>query len=467
MPSSKTETVMRWARRILYAGLIILFGPILLGIVGLVLDPDITTYVFFFGFITVPFGILVTAIGGALEIILRIIAYVQKKHTASPPPTLTQPQTQTCPTTAAVEPPKTRRTLKFYGVIVAAVILVGYSVITNSYSYIRNFSEPIEHSGGDGYYVVSYPTHKEIYFYRAPGGGELGFGKSTIAFVNGADPKTFTTLGPLYAKDKDHVYFTWGYFRTVRTLSEANPDEFVAVDPYYGHDSTTIYYGDRALGGSSPTDFKFLDTEPSFKHYGGDPRFLYTNGHIYYADVEISSAKRNPAYVVSAALKSSMPCNNIEELKGGAFSVCAYPNVGSDTTVPIDAASFQIIEHSPAANGSYAKDKNHVYYIDRDSCGENEQGLLSCGGKYLQAVYVVEGADPNTFVSTNAYQPATDRSYGQPGNFGYDNGCVRYIGAVLRNGETQNVLVQHKTLPRPNVGYGGRCVYYTSDENPR
>gem|GEM_PF-2701615 len=416
--------------------------------------------------ILVPIGVLFLMV----SIILTFVAKRQEKREVVEPTTVQSNAPMpnvTTPLDDQVPAPIKKRWTHKRWIIIGAVLIAGYFFVTNSYLYISTFSKPLGNAGEDGYYVVSYPTHKKIYFYRSPGGGELEFGKGTIEFVDGADVETFTALSPLYAKDKNRVYFTWGYFRDVRTLPDVNPNDFTAIDPYYGHDSDLLYYADYPLIDSNPSDYTFLDKQPTFKHYGGGRRFLYSNDRIFYGDTVITAAKRNATYVISKTLKTSIPCENATELRGGAFFRCTYPDNTSDTSISIDAKSFEIISHNPAAESSYAKDKNHVYYIDRGSCGTTPSGQLGCGGKVLRAVYVVEGADPKTFENTVVQQPARDGSYGTPGNFGYQDGCLLNITAVVKDGETKRVLVQHKTLPAPNVGYGGRCVYYTLGENPK
>lgn len=368
---------------------------------------------------------------------------------------------------------------------VAIIVLVGLVLFANSKTYTTSFSEPVGHGGGDGYYRVVFPP--KIFFYgksRGIGGGELG---PAVLTVKGADANTFQAVGRLYGKDKNHVYFVWRYFRNPpQIVYGADPESFVEMDPYYGHDAKTIYYGGYSLADSDPDDFKFLDSEPSFKYYGGNPRFVYSNGHVYYGTVKIIGAIRNSTYVVSRTVKPYAPCEGPSELRGGSFYLCKYPNVdvvdvGSvrvdpqtlqfepykPNTVPIDPLTFEIIEHYLAADGSYARDKNYVYYIDRSSCGVNQQGLTSCGGEDIQALYVVEGADIASFTNSNVNSPAKDKYYGTSNNFGYQKGCLLYTGAVSSNGETRNVLLQHTSPARPNVGFGGLCVYYTSDEDPR
>jgi hypothetical protein len=161
--------------------------------------------------------------------------------------------------------------------------------------------------------------------------------KSHVIFMGvilkNADPATFRELENMYSRDKDHVYFqnTW--------IETAHPDSFAVVShSYFAKDRARIFHYQFEVDEKIDlASFEIVD------------------------DGELCAKDKNGVYVLNRGSKKIISKLN-----------------------DADPATFTLMDRS------YAKDKNHVFYLDRSS------------GPY----HIIQGADAQSFVVTN-FDPKT------------------------------------------------------------
>ncbi|HEY4527065.1 MAG TPA: DKNYY domain-containing protein [Candidatus Paceibacterota bacterium] len=325
---------------------------------------------------------------------------------------------------------------------VLVLIMVGYYFVYHSNTYLKTFSHKIGGATGDGFYEVNYPTHKGFFYFRHWQGGEWPFQtfKMQIAFVRGADSKTFKPLGQLYAIDKNTLYFAWASSRQIVKVPDADLSSVVLLDDYYVKDSTSVFYADKKLSEAAASDFRFLNKE-------GNPRYGLSSGRIYYG-ADVIHAVRDGTFVMSIQ-HQHIPCRNQKPSQAGYY-VCDLTESGEDIEVPIDTATFQILDHKYSDIHTYAKDNKYAYFID----------TLDCKREVCSRLHVIEGADPKTF----RVEPVEGGWHGAfDANAVYADGCKLYgvsaanpMGAV-HQGERDKYSV------RRGEGHHidqGRCTYY-------
>ncbi len=273
--------------------------------------------------------------------------------------------------------------------------------------------------------------------------------------LTGADLATFTSLGDYYAKDKNNVY-DYG-----RIIQGADVKTFTVLGCYYAKDSQAVYQYGAVVSGANPADFSVPTSSPA---------------------CDTSSSPTSPQWTYSY---TSMPTN-----------------------VGIDPSTFQPL------SAMYAKDDNHVYFIEQNSnpvivtpiagadpktfqvlgdnpFGSNDTGLLSgtysgAMAKDSQHVYyegkIVQGADPSTFVwlnplygkdASNVYMvgpPHEDTTmipistdvmnfWGDPdGYFAEDSNNIYYEGSPIAGVDKATFSIQ-RTYPY-FYGIDSKNVYY-------
>ena len=128
--------------------------------------------------------------------------------------------------------------------------------------------------------------------------------------VKGADGGSFRAIGKGYAADKSHVYFLG------KSVEKADPATFKVYSYYFAEDAKDLFWNGEALNVRDKSTFKILGNPGSWETKWAKDRY---NG--YY-------------------------------LGRGAISDIDY-----ETFHPIDAKT-------PIQSGSYAADKNRVYFMD-------------------------------------------------------------------------------------------------------
>ncbi len=317
-----------------------------------------------------------------------------------------------------------------YGILFVVAALMVYWFVYQSSVYLSTFSHRIGGGEGNGFYVVTYPTHKRVFYFRHWVGGEWFFQTFAmqVGFIEGADPKTFDVLGAYYAKDKNSIFFAFDQSRVVAPIPITG--EIKLLSDYYVANGDSVYFENRELTNARASDFVFLD--PPTAAYENveaertfDARFARSGSSIYYG-AEPVTARQDGAFIKSIT-HTSIPCTPAEKQYSPGNTVCQLTSDGTDQQVAIDAATFSVLQPTTPLH-AYAKDKNNVYYMERKSygyCGD-------CG-----VVHKVDGADAASFTAGGRDDLHT-----------YANGCRIY--------ETE---VDSGVTRRAGVGYG-YCDYF-------
>ncbi|HYD93602.1 MAG TPA: DKNYY domain-containing protein [Candidatus Paceibacterota bacterium] len=336
-------------------------------------------------------------------------------------------------------------------VLLILVLGAGYFIYYSS-AYPETFSNRIGGGSGEGFYIVTYPTHQGVFYYR-PCQDSLCLSetfKTESVFIDGANAETFQPLGRLYAMDKNSLYYVaWSSSyssRHVVKVPDVDVKSVSLVDEYYVKDSASVFYRDTKLPGADSADFKFLDKAPVLTRSDGSYRYVLSAGKIYYGS-EVVRAVRDGTFIVSVR-HQHIPCKNRHSLEEEGYDQCDLTESGKDIEVPIDVSTFEIIDHESASMRTYAKDSSHVYYMDNFDCMDEQCSQL----------HIVEDADPATFrvEQVRGWYDAVDS------DAVYKDGCRLYgvsasnpSGAALR-GEEDKYSVQ-----RWGTHYleQGRCAY--------
>lgn len=123
--------------------------------------------------------------------------------------------------------------------------------------------------------------------------GKIYFGSYNNPFeVTGADTLSFISISSIYAKDKDHVYFSG------HVLPKANPITFeflggvktLTDDIGYSKDDKSVFYLDSVINNANPESFKIIEPIYNFAGeyedgYAKDENHIYRNGIIMPFDV--------------------------------------------------------------------------------------------------------------------------------------------------------------------------------------
>jgi len=263
-------------------------------------------------------------------------------------------------------------------------------------------------------------------------GFKLGMGAFPFPIEN-ADPNSFQTLGYLFGKDKNNVYFN------INSL-DVDKNSFEVLDEYYSKDNSKVYFQERLIKNADPKSFQLITDNPD---YGNFSRFSKDKNNVYYLFSKIENLDpNNYEFIGYNLLKDD---NNIYTIKSSDMVFTEFEIVDHTN---IDARSFRHISKN------YYKDKNKTYVLDWGNLKEiddNNTGELQTldynfsknnnnvfwNGKLLgnvdaasfkaisykyskdkNNVYsfttnnnfeVLENADPNTFVAYEAINHSTNQ----------------------------------------------------------
>jgi len=266
-------------------------------------------------------------------------------------------------------------------------------------------SSSVEFLCAPGYYQVTYPTHKRIFYYWFTSNIQLG-GSAHKIFIEGADIKTFKALNGRYAIDKNNLY-SIGYLRLgeiVKTpsMNLSSMSVFSDAEMYAKDNESVFFYGEK-LPGASSEDFRFIHDEESM--FGG--RYALSNGKIFYGSKVVNAVRDGKILVKTQGKEIPFPCKNKRPGPNGN-DLCDITESGEDERIEVDAGSFQVISNEKY---SYVKDKNFVYM---------------CVGIGCTKLHALDGADPDTF---NFGEVRSSTSYENNNNHdGYVMGCKVYEG---------------------------------------
>jgi hypothetical protein len=332
--------------------------------------------------------------------------------------------------------------MKILKILIPVMILFtcGYYFIYHSNYYLETYSHKLSFAGEndtcessfickDGYYEVSYPTHKKIFHYRYRDLIISSF-SSYITFLDEADPSTFIALGREYATDKNNFFFTSE--RVNEPSVKLNTLKVVSGFDFYARDSDSVYFRGKKLEGAISSDFTFLDKQS--KDSISDRLFSTSNGKIFNGDSQVKFILDGVFNFSSPKNAHSFPCDN--QVKNNNYYTCNLTEFGKSADVEIDLNSFRVLPHKFTDYVTYAVDKNHVYY-----CGTR----IGCS-----SMHIVHGADPNTFISKSPegyYYIAEDK------NNEYAQGCILYKGVRPQQIERGNDYAD-------TLSSKGSCTYH-------
>ena len=195
--------------------------------------------------------------------------------------------------------------------------------------------------------------------------------------IESSDVSTFEILSPMYAKDKNNVYFTiggggpchsgGGYFTII---DNADPESFELIYLNIGKDKHNVYYGGdegvKVLNNADPSSFTVLTINDGL---GGQP-YASDIDTVFFSDIEIEDADTN----------SFVPISNVYSKDDNNVYYCQYSGCFDRECKIItdsDPTSFKV-----SSNDYIGLDKNYVY-----SAGE-----------------VIKNADPNSFQIIDDYR---------------------------------------------------------------
>lgn len=276
-----------------------------------------------------------------------------------------------------------------------------------------------------GYYEVSYPTHKRIFYFWHLS-NEIGSYIRTY-FLEGADVSTFKALNKNYAIDKNNLYSHKNGMDEIIRVPNADPNSVsIFNDAYaYAKDSASVFFYNEKLHGANPADFKFVDNKQGY--FGS--QFSLSNGLIFHGSKVVSAVKDGKILVRTQGKEIPFLCKNQRpDSSGGSGDyLCDITESGVDAKIDIDTNSFQVLSNEAYP---YAKDKNYVYM---------------CAGIGCSELHVLDGADSKTFNFGEV------RGFNEDGNIhdGYILGCKVYEGIK----------------PNYNGGYGGMIQRNNDDSN--
>lgn len=211
-----------------------------------------------------------------------------------------------------------------------------------------------------------------------------------------ADVATFSPFNPRYARDKNHVYYSY------EIIPEADPQSF-ETNGEYGKDNSGLYYETKKLESGTKNDFELLGSD-----------FAKSTKGVYLFGSSIINLDPVTFQIISTSTLIVKDKKSVYYVSifGGANG----PGVNLEPLNDVDSATFKLI------SDNFARDKNGVYFfIDRHEFRLSKlqsadqktfqvlPGLVSYGGesgygffsKDAQHVYlgstVIAGADPTSF----------------------------------------------------------------------
>lgn len=329
----------------------------------------------------------------------------------------------------------------FIFIVFCFVILIAYYYVYHSNLYLSSHSYRIISGVNDdqtGFYVINYPTEKRFFYYRnsykpcnASGGCEVSTFKSRITFIDNVDQESFKVfeIGNHYARDKNNIYFGLGVdnpdgvypYKTspsVVTIPLTNINDVVnQIDGAHISINEDVYFFDKRIEGAKASSFVFIEST-STKYYPDyiQNGFIRSNNSIFKGSQQVKAYGGNGFCINEVAVKEWLL--NRDKICGDDFECLQKrptPVSTKDTPVEIDVDSFSRFINEVINNDSgyvtnqsnYAKDKNHVYYGLYDEA-VNKNNFFE--------LYIVEGADPNTFLVKDLWSGSDSQN-------NYNYGC--------------------------------------------
>lgn len=271
------------------------------------------------------------------------------------------------------------------GIVLLLVLSVSYYYIYHSDTYLMTHSKNMQTGSGVekckisnpffieiylcdfGYYQVTYPTHKKIFYYSYVR-GELGPYLYTH-FLEEVDQNTFRILNKHYSYDKDHLFHD-GQIEEVEGLDLNNIQ--VVNNHYLKNDSSVFYYGAK-LPDVNPKDFRVVNVDYPEGYIAPDP-----SSDLAFEDSPFGIAN-NQLFYGNQIMKAFQIADSAEK-----------------TEVTIDTQSFKFLRTQLYL---YAKDNNYVYFFPKEYHGGTEFGPL----EKIEHLHVINGADPKTFYIKRVY----------------------------------------------------------------
>lgn len=263
-----------------------------------------------------------------------------------------------------------------------------------------------------------------------------------------AAPETFEFIGAYHAKDALKVYLAQVGHVTVIQGADPNRFELIEGSKDFSKDGTSVFYRSKKLEGVNPHSVEMV-TESSYLH-----DYLKDENHVYFVEKEPLKTSilegANPEtfevltspYTHQAFSKTNAFVyfygNKVEEIHAPSFEVIDreyakdqynvyFFNENEEqselkTLTNADPATFEILTQ-PYSPSSFARDENDVYHlgevvsvegIDPSSIQVVTHGKLKddhavyCKPDANHPWWILEGADPNTFVVHNGGQYSWD-----------------------------------------------------------
>ncbi len=260
------------------------------------------------------------------------------------------------------------------GIFLLLVLSVSYYYVYHSDTYLMAHSKNLQTGSGVeeckkssdlftekylckfGYYQVTYPTHKKIFYYWYSR-SEIGSTNHTY-FLKGVDLNTFKVLNKHYSYDKNNLY----HDGQVEQVEGLNLNNIQAVNNHYLKNDSSIFYYSKKLPNVNPSDFRIVNVDYPKGYIAPSP-----SSDLAYEDSPFGIAN-NQLFYGNKIMKAFL----------------------GKTEVNVDTQSFKILRTQLYL---YAKDNNYVYFLPGEYWGGREPGFLEEIG-YL---HVVSGADPKTF----------------------------------------------------------------------
>ncbi len=206
------------------------------------------------------------------------------------------------------------------------------------------------------------------------------------------DVDSFEALSEVDAKDKNHVY---KFNRDYNINDQADLETYEALNNVYAKDKNNVYFEGKAIEGDiDPETFELVDmfyTEMELAREG-DSGYLEWERNLmmnYHTQILSYGKDKNNVYFMS---------NIVEGADLNSFVAYAFLQYLEDIYPP------------------YAKDSNNVYFngniLSNDAANfELFSWLYSKDSEFVYFTNKkVEGADPETFVSTNDWDEGEDKN---------------------------------------------------------
>lgn len=314
---------------------------------------------------------------------------------------------------AATIAPQNKATPVLFLIFLLYLASVLYLFVYQSDPYRAYFSERVGDYGSH-YYVVTYPTHRRVFYSYSI------HGFSSDHILKNSDPSSFTVLNENFAKDKNYVYYgnengsprqipitgevkflNKNYFSTGDNIYfngqelPSGAGEAVVLDDNYIARGEKVYFQNKELVGAAASKFRFAGSE----QYGG-ARIAKSDNTVYFGPAVIQAkrdglflkqSERLPIDCVPDQLRTVAAIHddrylsedyglgevfdesydlsnesrnaNIAKIKSrlAKIKICKITETGEDEPVLVDTETLRVVSISPGGD-TYFTDKNHVYF---------------------------------------------------------------------------------------------------------